>query len=403
MTYRLMMKKNRFSLLRRETPRALLWMTTWLVSMSLMLSGCSVLSGVGKDNTPPPSPLVQFSPQQKMNTVWRTQVGSGADKGHLHFDTCLYQGVIYTVDSSGRVVATHAQQGRTLWAANTKFHPSAGPCVRGNILTFSTHQGEVVALDRYNGRCLWQTCVGCPLLVTPVIADRFVLAKSVDGTLTALDLATGQICWHFKHAAQTVTLHADSAPLVAKGIVFVGFSDGQFFALRLSTGTLLWQQMVALPRGVSDLDTMIGVIADPVVVNSWVYVLTYQGKLSALSAQTGQVLWQHDLSSYENLSWCGPLIAVTDDEGKIWGINRFNGRVLWCQDALLHRTPTAPLVTNQGVWIGDCEGYLHLLSSKNGCFLARCLINGSGLFVQPITDGTGVIVRSEGGELLKVI
>lgn len=365
-----------------------------------LLSGCTVLSGIGKDNTPPPSALAQFSPQQKMNPIWRTQVGPGADKGHLHFDTCLYQGVIYTVDSAGRVTATHAQQGKTIWTVNTKFRPSAGPRVCGNVLIFSTHQGFVVALHRQDGHCLWQTSVGCSLLVPPVIADRFVLAKSVDGTLTALDLATGQPHWHFKHAAPSIMLHGDSAPLVSRGMVFVGFSDGQFFALRLSTGTLLWQQMVAMPLGISDLDTMIGIIADPVAVNGWVYVLTYQGKLAALSAQTGQTLWQHDLSSYENLAWHGRLIAVTDDQGKIWGINRFTGKVLWCQNALLHRTPTAPLITNQGVWVGDSEGYLHLLSSENGCFLARCLINGRGLFVQPICDGTGVVVRSQDGELV---
>lgn len=373
-----------------------------IAALIFILTGCTTISGIGKDNTPEPSALVNFKPQKQIITIWRNQVGSGASRAHLHFNTVLCQGLIYTINNSGQVTATLASNGKTIWSTGTQYAASAGPAICGHYLIFATHRGEVVALDRRNGRCLWHVCVGTQILASPVIAGQVVLVKTVEGLLSGLDLATGQTRWQFTHAHQSIMLQGDSAPCVLRGVVYVGFSDGQFFALRLNSGRLLWQQLAAMPRGISELEAIVGVISDPVILGNSVYVLTYQGQLTALSAQTGEILWQRDLSSYEKFVVCGSLIVVTDDQGAIWAINRFNGHVLWKQCGLLYRCPTAPVATPQGIWVGDAEGYLHLLSTHNGCFLARCLINGSGFFVPPVCDGSGVIVRSEGGELLKV-
>lgn len=377
--------------------------TLLIFSTFVLLSpGCTTLSGVGKDNTPPPSALVPFSPEKSINTFWRTQVGSGACKSHLHFETAVYQGVVYTIDGSGQVVATDAKSGKTLWSTSTKTSPSSGPCVQGDELIFHTHRGEVVALSCQDGRCLWQSVVSCQLLAPPVIAGPYVLAKAVDGTLTALDRMTGRPCWNFKHPTPLVILQGDSKPLVANGMVFVGFNDGQFFALSLKTGRLLWQQWAAMPRGVDEVDEMVGIIADPLLVGHIIYVASYQNNMVALSAQTGEILWRCDLSSYENFSIRGNLIVATDECGAIWGLNRFTGKVLWQQKALLYRTPTAPLVTSKGIWVGDAQGYLHLLSPIDGHFMARCCMNNGGFFVQPACDASGVLFRSESGELIKV-
>ena len=58
---------------------------------------------------------------------------------------------------------------------------------------------------------------------------------------------------------------------------------------------------------------------------SVIYVAAYQGQLVALSSRTGQVLWQRDLSTYNNFALQGNLIVVADEQGVVWAINRLMG------------------------------------------------------------------------------
>ena len=373
------------------------------VVLCLTTTACATISGIGKDNAPPPSPLIKFSPQKNIATLWSTRVGSGANRSHIRFDTVVQNGIVYTVDSSGNVTAVNAANGRVIWSTTIKGCPSSGPAVQFGCLVFGMHNGEVVVLNSHNGGLIWRRMMSTQVLAPPSLAGRWVLVKTVDGKLTALDRATGRPCWDFTHKAPLMILQSDSAPIVSRGVVFVGFGDGQIFALGLQTGRVLWQQAVALPRGLGELDSMVDIIADPVASDSVVFVAAYQGKLAALSKQTGQMIWQCNVSTYHNLAIRGSLIVVTDDQGVIWAINRFNGQVFWQQKALLYRELTAPLIIGNQIWVGDAEGYLHVLSSRNGCFIARCLIDSSGLFVQPVFDRNGVLVRSSGGDLVKVL
>lgn len=369
----------------------------------LLTTACSTFSGVGKDNRPSPSPLVNFSAERNVHTLWRAQVGAGASKAHPRFDTVVSQGVVYTVSAEGTATAVNAANGKTLWSANTNTSPSSGPAVQSGYLIFGTNKGEVVALRSCNGALIWRAVVSSELLAPPVIASEWVLVKTVDGKLVALDLRTGQCRWDFAaHKTPLTILPSDSAPVVSRSVVFVGFSDGQFAALRLQTGQLIWEQMIAVPGGLGDPDNLVGIVADPIVSGSVLYVAAHQDKLVALSTQTGAIIWQRSLSTYNNFALSGGLIVISDDDGRVWGIHRLNGRVLWQQNALLNRPLTAPLMLNEEVWVGDSDGYLHVLSSRDGHLLARCLIDSTGLFTQPALCQNGVLVRAEGGALVKL-
>lgn len=373
-----------------------------LVNFLLIFTGCSVLSGVGDDNCPPPTPLSSFSAERNLHTRWTAQVGSGANRSHTRFEIAVQDGAAYTIDGGGHVTAVNTANGKVIWSTNLGGCPSSGPSVQSGYLVFGTHNGEVIALNSGNGNLMWHTKMSTELLAPPRIAGQLVLTKTVDAKLTALHLRTGQTCWSFSHKPSLIMLQNDSAPVVSGNKVFVGFGSGEICALTLGTGQLLWEEKIAVPRGLNELDSMVNIIADPIVSGSVVYVAAYQGRLTALSTETGQVLWQRDLSTYNNFALQGNLIVVADDQGVVSAMNRFNGCLLWQQKCLLNRELTAPLITGREIWVGDFEGNLHVLSIKDGHFIARCLIDGSGLFVQPVFYNSGVLVRSAGGGLAKV-
>ena len=373
-------------------------MGTFLV----LLAGCSTLSGVGKDNTPPPAPLLDFARECNLSTQWQANVGSGAGRLHPRFETAVFQGIAYTVDASGTVTAVNVTSGKTVWSVNTHTSPSSGPAVQSGYLVFGTSKGEIVALHTQDGHCLWRATVSTELLAPPVIAGRMVLTKAVDGQVQAFDLVTGQPRWNFSHKTPLVILQSDSAPISFGNRVYVGFGDGQLMTLHLQTGQLLWQQMIAIPRGIGDPDSIVGIVADPMIRGSMLYVAAYQGNLVAISPQTGQILWQRALSTYNNFDTQGNLIVAVDDQGLVWGINRLNGNILWQQTAFRNRQLTAPLIRGQEIFIGDGGGCLHVLSTRNGRLMGRHSIDQSGVFVQPTLASGAVLVRSEGGLLVKI-
>jgi outer membrane protein assembly factor BamB len=49
--------------------------------------------------------------------------------------------------------------------------------------------------------------------------------------------------------------------------------------------------------------------------------------------------------------------------------------------------------------VADAEGYLHLLNTEDGSFVARTKVDGSGVSAPMLTVGDSLIVQSNSGSL----
>ena len=113
-----------------------------------------------------------------------------------------------------------------------------------------------------------------------------LLAASDFGTLWALTLSA-EVIWSYGTLTSAQGVHA--TPAVDNGRVFVGDYSGVMHALELHSGALIWRR---------DLGETIG--ASAVVFEERVYVMVefgrqrrfWDGRLYALCARTGHILWQ---------------------------------------------------------------------------------------------------------------
>ena len=64
--------------------------------------------------------------------------------------------------------------------------------------------------------------------------------------------------------------------------------------------------------------------------------------LAAIAAESGQVLWSRDLSSYEGVSADWNNLYTVNEEGVVIALTRRNGDETWRQNSLLRREPTVP-------------------------------------------------------------
>ncbi len=350
-----------------------------LLLFTVLLSACA-----SKGNAPEPAALVEFSPVITPKVIWSKNTGKGTDKQYLKLSPVIADDTVYTVDVKGRVVASNMHTGKRQWQRKTKTPVTGGLSLSkdNNSLLLGTRSGEVIRLAANTtdkGSEIWRSRVSSEVLAIPQEAGGSVFAHAIDGTVTALDAESGAQLWQYQRSTPPLILRGGSAPIAFDNRVIVGFANGRVVALDLMSGQPIWEREAAVPEGVSELERMVDIDADPLIEGDVLFIVTYQGRILALDKFSGQTVWQHDMSSYTGMSLYESQLFVTDFLSHVWAFDRENGIVLWDQSELLARQITRPVVMGDTVVVGDFEGYLHWLSATDGHFLARTQIDKSAI------------------------
>ena len=369
----------------------------FIISLAVILSSCSIFH-----RTPPPpkAKLVKFQPTLAVHEIWSQKIGRGTDKHYVKLTPTLAKGNIYAVSYDGTVESLNAMNGRKRWRVTLREPITAGPGVGDGIVVIGTENGSVYALDQQNGRVLWRSMVGSEVLAKPTVTRKMVLIKAGNDVLYALNTKTGKQLWQYKKAVPELILRGGSQAKIYKNMAIAGFSTGQLVAVRLSTGQPVWEQQIAEPKGSANIERMIDINDTPVIVGNRVYVATYQGKLAALNARNGKILWQHDLSAYAGIALNLGDLYISDSNSHVWAFSAKTGHVLWQQKKLFGRYLTGPAVIGDALVVCDAEGYCHFLSFQDGHFVARLRADDKGVIANPVVLNNLVYVYGNSGRLV---
>ena len=159
-------------------------------------------------------------------------------------------------------------------------------------------------------------------------------------------------------------MRGSSSPVAVGSTVIAGFDSGRLIAAEIDSGTVAWDIWLSPPQGRSDLDRLSDVDGALAVVSQDVYAAGYQGRLAAVAAESGQVLWSRDISSYKGVAADWNSLYTIRDEGELIALTRRNGSEIWRNDSLLRREPTLPVPFGTTVVVGDFEGYIHFAARR---------------------------------------
>lgn len=329
----------------------------------LLLTGCTTISGIGEDNTPVPSALtsyqMKFSPQE----IWARKTESS--KTVSLFD--LSNGVIF-------------------WHSPLKQKIVAGPSIGNNLVVVGDNNGGVWGLALDSGKTLWHVTLSDPIVSPPIVSNQRIFVRTLDGTVWALNSSNGNVLWQSPHSVRTMVLSGGSKPILLGNTLIVGSSNGTLTAYAAETGTVKWQSAIASPQGVADVEKMVDIVADPTFAGNIIYVVTYQGNLAAVNAQTGKTIWQTPLSSYAGLAISPEAVFITDSQGVVWAFDRKTGKQLWKQDYLQFRGLTAPAIMGSTIVVADGAGYVHWLNQSNGNTVARVKVSSASIVSAPVVQ-----------------
>jgi len=381
-------------------------MKKFRLSCVLLLSciaGCSKIDNIilGRDNTPPPSELAAFKPTLEVDQPWQNESSSGTGNTYLKILPAVDEEKVYAADYKGHVFAFERKTGKKVWKNSLNVRLTSGPVVMGDYLAVTDNQARVIVLDVNTGKRLWKHAVSNEIFAPPTIAEGKVFVKTVDGKLYAFDEQDGKQLWVYDHGASGMAMRSGSSPQVLFGTVVAGFSDGKLDGLRADTGQLLWEKTIAIPEGVSDVERMVDIDANPVIDEGVAYVAAYQDSISAMSLRDGQFLWQKKISTLNNMALSGNALYVTDTDGVVWALDKSTGTVLWKQTALKGHRITAPAVMpGEALITADFQGMVHWISLDDGRFINRTRPSKSAIYAEPVVDGQNVYVLSSSGKLV---
>lgn len=367
-----------------------------LALCSLLFSGCALFS---KDDGTEPVDLVEFEPTVELDVRWKTGVGDGTEGKVVKLSPSLQDGTLYAASFDGVVVAVDTESGDRLWRRETDDAISGGVGTGAELVLYGTRGGEVVALSRESGEELWRRPLTSEVVSAPQTDGERVGAQSIDGKLFALDAKSGDILWQYENQPPVLTLRGTASPLMTDSAVIAAFANGKVMAFNPSNGLILWERRVALPEGRSEIERMVDVDATPLLVDSTLYVASYQGNVMAVSAATGRPLWSQEASTHSDIAVADRTLFLSQADSVVRALSTTTGENRWENDQLLRRHINGPQVLGDYIAVGDYNGYLHLLNRSDGAFAARDRLDRGGISGQMVTDGTALYVQTDNGDL----
>ena len=364
------------------------------------LAGCGLgdrLAG-GEDHALEPAELVDFDATAEVGLRWRCRIGSGVGESFLKLRPVHAGALVFAAGGDGEVVACDTDSGERVWRSETEAPLSGGPGEGEGLVVVGTLDGEVIALDAADGALRWRAEVSSEVLAPPLAARGMVVARTADGKLFGLDARTGTRTWVYDRTMPVLTLRGTGAPAIFEDSVIAGFDGGKVVAVSLADGQLRWESAVAVPSGRSELERIVDIDADILVADETVYVVTFQGQITALDAGTGTLRWHRGMSSHAGMGLDASGLYVSDDLSHVWAFERTSGAALWRQQRLEGRGLSAPLPFQDYVVVADAEGYVHWLRRDDGQFAARIRVR-DGVLAPPVAAGGSVYILDRGGTL----
>ncbi len=210
--------------------------------------------------------------------------------------------VTYVPTSDFAVLAVDAKTGAQIWRFETDEGSVWGqPTYYEGTLYITSLDRYAYALDAETGELIWSSKVAGAVAAKAMInpEENLLYVPSFDNQLHALSLDDGQEQWSAE-AADWIW----NAPAFNDNVLYYADSSGNVFAIDATTGDSIWQAGIhgmKVVEGVvfdSPVEIKGAVQASPVYANDKIYIAsvgneeTEEGLIVALSAETGEEIWQ---------------------------------------------------------------------------------------------------------------
>ena len=346
-----------------------------------------------------------------LTKAWSTNVGAGGNyRARFTAQPLIAGSRAYTMDTDGVVAAFDLATGAHEWRSVTKPKKARNSNLGGGIAINADHiyavtgRGQLVALRLSDGHPDWHAELNAPARSAPAISNGEISVVTVDQQLQAFSLADGKFLWSYQATASNTGTIGQAAPAAAEGVLVAGFESGDLAAVREGSGTLVWTDNMGGIKGQSTLSDFGSVRGAPIIDNGLVFAIGLGGLLAALDIRSGRRVWQRDVAG-ANTPWiAGDFLFVLSAEQKLAAISKADGSVHWVTDLPRFRNPkrTKGLIT----WFGPTlvggkliavsdHGKMAVLDAVTGALVASSNLPDTASTPASVAQGTVLVLTDD--------
>ncbi len=370
--------------------------------MLALMAACSTLNSINpfasKSKGNEPAPLAELKGTMAVRTAWKLDMGKS---NSYIFSPAMVGNTLVLAGANGSLARVDAASGRELWRIKAPTGLTAGVGSDGTTIVVGGDKGGVLAFSM-DGKLLWTTQASSEVLSSPVVGQGIVVVRSIDNRIVGLDAKSGAQKWTVQRISPPLTLRNAPGMVVVDKEVIIAQPGGKLLALTLATGAARWEVAVGEARGATELERVTDIGGAPVLFETDVCAVAYQGRVGCFDVATGSPKWTKPLSSDVGVSVDQRFVFAVDDKDAISAFSREGGASVWKNDKLNYRNLSTPVSYGRAVAVGDYQGYIHFLSRENGAFLARAATDGSAIAAPPLVAGSNLIFQTQSGTVTAI-
>jgi len=357
----------------------------WVGLSALLLAACSSVP------KPVPTDIGKIEVRQEVTKLDSYELG---DVAHSLIPAMIDAEHVLLVTSRGELIDYNPKLHQVNRRMSIDTEISAGVGSDGVRHAVISRQNDLIVVSE--GKEIWRQKLTAQSFTPPLVAGLRVFVLLADRTVVAFDGATGRLLWTQKRVAEPLVLKQPGALLPYQNTLVAGLS-GRLVGLDSITGTPKWEAPLAISRGTNDLERLVDIVGGVSRVGDTLCARAFLSQVGCVNPSRGQVLWTRPANGDQGLSGSADLVVGTETNGVVQAWQRSNGERVWSTDRLRYRHLSAPLVTPQGVVIGDDGGFVYLLSLADGSLLNRWTTDGSALAAAPIITQQGFLLITRKG------
>lgn len=347
--------------------------------------------------------------------VWQISIGKGSDATRkLNATPVISENRLFAIDTNGRVSAFDATVGSPLWQTDIKLDGEGttsafggGVSVGGGRVYASTGFGVVVALDAATGAQIWRVELKTPLRAAPSVESDRIFVTSQDSQLTALNAATGAQLWQANATVEPASILGPGSPAVALDTVVAGFPSGELFALRVENGRTVWQDQLARTGRTTALGALSGIAASPVIDRGRVFAIGHGGRMAALELSTGQRVWERDFAGVSTPWPAGDWVFAVTVDAQLVALTRVDGKIRWVNQLKRWKNDKkktggiewfGPVLAGDRLFLVSSEKDMVSISPTSGEELSRSELSAAA-YLPPVVANGMLYVLTDNGQI----
>ena len=315
--------------------------------------------------------------------VWTAQIEGSTNRVRLAAAPVVGSNKLFVAATDGVIRAFDKNTGALIWTrTDDDMTKDQAPSAFGGGVSYEAGRvyatngiGDVKALNAETGEVIWKVKPAGPLRGSPTIAFGQLFVMTQDNQVISLNITDGALVWDESGSTTQSGVFGVAAPAAGQGTVIAGYSSGELSAYRYENGRVLWSDALARTNISTTVGTITDIDADPIIDSGRVYALGQGGRMAAYELVTGQRIWELNLAGISTPAIAGEWIFTLTDDARLLAISRSNGRVRWITQLQRYRDEkdkkgpifwTGPVLAGGQLWIASSRGEVWKVSAGEG-------------------------------------